>query len=254
MKSFWIRLGVFCALFGATILGCLVFSNPQTDPVAGVITWLPDEFMGHHVYDGKMGELEKKWLPADTSYVKKIYLEKWRPEEEAVKRALFATLLVAGADSRSLHRPKVCLKGQHWSITQQEVVKLETKGGPLEVMDFHIERVLTGEDNRALRDENGKAKKVKAHYVYWWIGPDVSTPSDEKRVLYELWNSIRKGRRERWAYPSVQVAVDERYGKEEAQERAYDFIRQFAPRFQKSLGAEGEDRGNFLGEISTEGS
>ena len=47
-----------------------------------------------------------------------------------------------------------------------------------------------------------------------------------------------KGRKERWAYPSVMVWVDNRTEEGEAQERAYNFIRKYAPDFQKSLGAQ----------------
>ena len=50
---------------------------------------------------------------------------------------------------------------------------------------------------------------------------------------------------DRWGYPSVQVMVDPVYsreeGREEARERALEFIRDYAPGFQKSLGATPDD-------------
>lgn len=246
MKSVWGRFGVFVALFVTTLIGCFVFSNPETNPVAGVVMWLPEELPNHYVVDQKMSPLERKWLPDDTSFIKRVYLEQFQPKTEALERALFATLIVAGSDSRSLHRPKVCLRGQHWTITKKEVVTLETKGGPLEVMDFHLEKFITGADNRPVYDQHGQRVKIRAHYVYWWIGPGVSTASDEERVWLELWNSLSKGRKERWAYPSVHAPVDERYGREEAQKRAYDFVREFAPQFQKSLGAQEKSKNNDI--------
>ena len=54
---------------------------------------------------------------------------------------------------------------------------------------------------------------------------------------------------DRWGYPSVMVLADLRLpadeGMEEAAQRAFDFIEEYAPKFQKSLGAveTGQERG-----------
>jgi len=237
MISLQVRVLVFLGIFGLSVTACFLFSESETNPVAGVVAWLPDELEGKLVYKGEMGELEKRWLPGDTTYVKRVYIDKYLLEKEAIQKALHATLIIAGSDSRSLHRPEVCLRGQQWTITNRKVVPIETSGGRLEVMDFYLERFLTGDDNRPLLDERGQPIKLLAHYIYWWVGPDTSTASDEERVWLEVWNSILKGRKERWAYPSVQVVVDTHYGRKEAQERAYSFIKEYAPQFQKSLGA-----------------
>lgn len=236
MSLFW-KTGTFVAMALATVLACKVFGDSETNPVAGVVVWLPDELVGYEIDTGVMGEEEKRWLPADTTFLKRVYVEDWLPEQDARFRALSATLIVAGADSRSLHRPQVCLTAQHWTIEKREVVRLETRGGPLEVMDFHLVRSVRNQDGSARRDVNGEPLQLRAHYIYWWIGPDASTPSDEERVWLEVWNSILKGRKERWAYPSVMVWVDDRKEEGEARDRAFDFIRKYAPDFQKSLGA-----------------
>jgi len=236
MNLFW-RAGIFVILSLLAVLACYFFSDEETNPVAGVVVWLPEDLTGYDVDTGEMGIEEKKWLPSDTTFLKRVYTEKWLSKEEADFRALSATLIVAGSDSRSLHRPQVCLTAQHWTIERREVVSLETKGGPLDVMDFHLVRIVRNEDGSARVDERGEPLEIRAHYIYWWIGPDESTPSDEERVWLEVWNSILKGRKERWAYPSVMVWVDPRKEKGEAQERAFDFIEKYAPEFQKSLGA-----------------
>lgn len=231
---------------------CFAFSNPETNPVAGVVAWLPNERWDYYVASKEMGVLEKEWLPGDTTYLRREYIEKMRQPEEARFRALSATLIVAGSDSRSLHRPEVCLTGQHWTIAKRELVSLETQGGPLEVMDFHLQQAVTDpKTNLEVLKNDGSPLIRRAHYVYWWVGPDASTASDKERVWLELKNSITKGRKERWAYPSVQVSVDERYGREEAQERAYEFIREYAPQFQRSLGA--TDRPDAISLKSTSG-
>ena len=58
---------------------------------------------------------------------------------------------------------------------------------------------------------------------------------------------------DRWGYPSIMVPVDPRLGSEEgvaeARKRAFDFISEFAPQFQKSLGASADidERGEQAG-------
>lgn len=246
-----VRSGIFAGTALLTVCACLFFSKSETNPVAGVVVWLPDELSNHDVSTGVMGPEEKKWLPSDTTFLKRVYTERWLPEQEASFRALSATLIVAGSDSRSLHRPQVCLTAQHWTIEKREVVELQTRGGPLEVMDFHLVRTVRNQDGSARKDANGEPLYIRAHYIYWWIGPDASTASDEERVWLEVWNSILKGRKERWAYPSVMVWVDPREGKEAARERAFAFVKDYAPDFQKSLGA--RDREGAL-ELKTIGS
>ena len=238
MMNLFTRTSIFAGMALATVIACKFFSDSKTNPVAGVVVWLPNEIFSYEVDTGVMGEEEKKWLPSDTTFLKRVYKEDWLPEQEANFRALSATLIVAGSDSRSLHRPQVCLTAQHWTIERREVVKLDTEGGPLEVMDFHLVRSVRNADGSVRLDEQGEPLELRAHYVYWWIGPDASTASDEERVWLEVWNSILKGRKERWAYPSVMVWVDNRAEEGEARERAYSFIRKYAPDFQKSLGAQ----------------
>lgn len=238
--SLTVRTAIFAGMALITLVCCLVFSNPATNPTAGVVVWLPETIPGCRGERGEMGPMEEKWLPPDTTYRKMRYLETWQPEKIAHYRALNATLIVAGSDSRSLHRPQVCLTAQGWAISKQEIVRLETTGGPLEVMDYHLVRYIQGDDRAPRRDEDGNKIIQRAHYVYWWVGPDHTTPSDESKVWMSVWNSILKGENERWAYPSVMMLVDERKGEEgpqECRQRIYDYIEKYAPTFQRSLGA-----------------
>lgn len=234
--NLYFRTGIFVAAAAITLVCCLFFSEAETNPKAGVVVWLPEERLGYEVRNGQMGKEEKEWLPSDTTFLKKTYFEKWQTPPRIYETAVSATLIVAGSDSRSLHRPQVCLRAQGWTIEKKEVVEIETTRGLLEVMDFSLAQIVRNEDGSAVKDGNGESVYRRANYIYWWVGPDASTPSDEERVWLEVWNSILKGRRERWAYPSVMVNVGID-GRPAAQKRAYDFIREYAPNFQKSLGA-----------------
>jgi len=240
MMSLPKRIIGFAGMAVMTVICCIAFSNPPTNPEAGVVVWLPESIPGYLAEEGVMGSQEKKWLPLDTTYWNMTYREEDLQENLSRFRAVKATLIVAGTDSRSLHRPQVCLGAQGWTIEKRQVVTLETAGGPLDVMDFHLTRFRKNKDASFLLDEKGDKIRQRAHYVYWWVGPDHTTPDDKERVWRSTLNSVLKGRNERWAYPSVMTWVEEWKGEEgvkDARSRAFTFIQKYAPGFQKSLGA-----------------
>lgn len=230
MKS--IQLVVFMVMASATVLLCHIFPNAATTPESGLVLWLPDQIDGCTSEERELSDEEKKILPPDTTKLSKSYLETGLPDNIARYRALSATLILAGADKRSLHKPEICLNSQGWTITQSLPVKLETKGGELEVMHLHLTRQVQAESEEPVFQ--------RAHYVYWWVARDKSTPHSNKRLMISAYNNIFKNLNDRWGYPSVMVMTDERYGEEghkESIQRAYDFIKEYAPSFQKSLGA-----------------
>lgn len=247
------RAGIFGGMVIVTVLCCFAFSNPPTNPAAGIVVWLPDDISGMRADEVTMGPAEKKWLPKDTTYLSYRYLEEGLPKQLAAYRALKATLIVAGSDSRSLHRPQVCLTAQGWEIEKAVVEKIDVATGSLEVMDYHLTRVLKNKDGSVLRNEAGDEVRQRAHYVYWWVGPEMSTAFDKEQVIYSVINSIVKGQKERWAYPSVLAWVDERKGEEgvtEARKRVFDFVKEYAPKFQKSLGAKDRPGARPLTELA----
>lgn len=227
-----IQLIVFMAMATTTVVLCHLFPNAATTPESGLVLWLPDEIEGYTSEERELSAEEKKILPPDTTKLSKLYLETGLPDNVARYRALSATLILAGADKRSLHKPEICLVGQGWTITQSVPVKLKTKGGELEVMHLHL--------RRQIETESVEPVFQRAHYVYWWVARDKSTPFSNKRLLISAYNNIFKNVNDRWGYPSVMVMTDERFGEsgqEEAIMRAYKFIKEYAPSFQKSLGA-----------------
>lgn len=227
-----IQLVLFMVTAMVTVGLCHIFPNAATTPESGLVLWLPDEILGSYSEERELSDEEKKILPPDTTKLSKSYIEKYLPDDTARYRALSATLILAGADKRSLHKPEICLVAQGWTITKSEPVKLETKGGELEVMHLHLKR--------QMQSESEKPVFQRAHYVYWWVARNESTAFSNKRLLISAYNNIFKNLNDRWGYPSIMVMTDERYGdqgNEESIQRAYDFINEHAPSFQKSLGA-----------------
>ena len=230
-------------LVSITIALCMRFPNAAENSAAGMVLRLPgrDEVPGHLGFDRPISKEEKKWLPEDTGIKKMLYVPKDAKvtnEVEASEAGISVSLILSGMDRRSLHRPEVCLRAQGWRIAGKETVTLSVAGEDLKVMDFTLVRKANAED--------GTMRNVRAHYVYWWIGAKRSTPSDFERILYTVLDNMFRNVNNRWGYPSVLVHADLEgrstpaeiaVADAEARKRAYSFIQQIAPVFQKSLGA-----------------
>lgn len=250
------RVIVFMMLAVATLLGCQFFSHPPSASKMGVIVWLPEKYDEYVSEVIEISPIEKKWLPADTTNYKRRYIDTKLAEylgqrndwsegrKESIKayNSLNITLIVAGSDSRSLHNPEVCLTAKSWTIEKKEVTTIETEGGALDVMDLYLKRTVVNQETREIvKNEDGSDMIQKAIYTFWWVGPNNTTPYLETRTWLSLWNSVLTGEQERWAYPSCMAYQVEEGGIEKTRDRIHDYIRRFAPSFQKSLGAVDRD-------------
>lgn len=231
----WIALGLLPLLVAGTLVACHLSPEVKAGNEAGVLMELPagiGRFIGDEEAPDKV---EKELLPADTEIVKRRYRTLSSPELRDVANV---TLVLSGAERRSIHRPEVCLDGQGWTLLNSRVVPVEIAPGQvLEVKDLLIERVWVAQD--------GTRKQLRAHYVYWFVGADVTTPHNATRVWLSSWDNITRNVNHRWAYPSISAWVTEnldpsetgqrRRGSEETMEVITGLIRDLAPRFQKSL-------------------
>ena len=203
---------------------------------AGVLAELPrvaGSFVGEN--EEPSGK-ERELLPADTIIVKREYHTPGRSIE--YRDLAHAALVIAGNDTRSIHRPEVCLDGQGWTITSSTVREVKMiSGAILRVRDLAIQREVLLPDHSKL--------PLRAHYVYWFVGNDISTPSNLDRQLLSLRDSVLRNVNHRWAYPSVMARVTDNLTPQQSGERRRDdtetvkmilsLIRSLAPRFQKDL-------------------
>lgn len=231
-----IRASILLGLCGMTALLCQISPPVKGGNEAGVLAELPPvagAFVGE---TEPPSERERELLPADTILVKRAYRTPGRPVE--ARDAAQASLVIAGNDSRSIHRPEVCLDGQGWTVTDSRVREVGLpSGATLSVRDLAIAReVLLGD---------GTKLPLRAHYIYWFVGTDITTPSNMERQLLSLRDSVLRNVNHRWAYPSVMARVtdnltpqqsgERRRSDEETVDMLLSLIRTLAPRFQKSL-------------------
>lgn len=236
-----IQIAVFVALAVAASLACYFFPNASVDSEAGLIMWLPEEtekFVGEEV---PISKVEAETLPSDTEYLKMSYEPEFSFEgRSAWWEGMAATLILSGTDRRSLHEPEICLGAQGWELEKRRPIVVQTEGGELEVMELQL-GMWAIQDGVYVRGRDGKKQRIRAHYVYWWVSKEGSTAHTDERVMKTVLDNFLHNRNTRWGYPSVMVFVDPRdppeLGRKEALKKATDFISEYAPRFQRSLGA-----------------
>lgn len=230
----WLKLTTVL-LFGlAGVMACRLAPAMKAELDSGVIMRLPggiDRFLGE---SGSMSEEEKRLLPEDTEMVRMRY--QTARYGAGTSDQVEVTLVRAGAERRSIHRPEVCLTGQGWTLLDSKTVPIEISPGRfLKVKDLYIER--------PIQIESGPPVPLRAHYVYWFVGEDVTTSSHLERVWLTAWDSVTRNVNHRWSYVSVLAKVTEgidpdKTGErirtsEETTEMMQRLIKELVPRIQK---------------------
>ena len=211
----------------ASVIGLIYWFNPllEVEPTAGVVMELP-AFVG--TYYGKPGaitDVEKRVLPKDTEFARRFY-------DDGHGHQINCSIVLSGAEQRSIHRPEGCLTGQGWTIVGQDYIPIQLSSGhPLTA------RRLTLERQAPLA--NGGTVTVRAYYDYWFVGENVTTASEMWRVLLSNWDRVVHNRAHRWAYVSVFSLITDNLvadgaNPEQTQTLLLDFAKQVVPTFQIS--------------------
>jgi len=175
--------------------------------------------------EGQITQTEHELLPKDTEFARKYY-------QDSHGNQIECSIVLSGAEQRSIHRPEGCLTGQGWTIVGQENVPIPLLSGrTLTARKLTVERRGT--------DPSGGALTIRAFFLYWFVGENVTTPSEMERVLLSNWDRVINNRAHRWAYVSVFGLVTDNLspnGLDAGQTQALlvDFTRQVVPTFQIS--------------------
>jgi hypothetical protein len=211
----------------ACLIGLAYVFNPPLDvePQAGVVMDLPVILGDYLGKKGAITAVEYDLLPKDTVFARRFY-------DDGHGRQVNCSIVLSGAEQRSIHRPEGCLTGQGWTIVGQDTIPIPLLSGrTLEARKLSLERQVAGQNNEPIT--------LRAFYIYWFVGQGVETPSEFYRVLLSNWDRVVHNRAHRWAYVSVFSLVTEGLqpgGLDAAQTEAMlkDFTRQIVPTFQIS--------------------
>ena len=218
-----------------TLLACRWSPELATGEETGVVMRLPSgagRFLGT---PEQPGEDERKLLPEDTEMVKMLYQS--TALDAATRDTARVSIVLAGAERRSIHRPEVCLQGQGWRLLDSKTLSVEIMPGKkMDVRDLLIEKPVTL--------ASGVQKNLRAHYAYWFVGADVTTASHLDRTLMSIRDSTFRNVNHRWAYASVMSYVTENFTAAEIGERprsdtetgalVAELVREITPHFQKN--------------------
>src|SRR5882724_3449460 len=129
--------------------------TPEGQPALAdkVGNWTGGELTG-------LTEDEKRILPEDTMGSRRMFKDKDGDE-------LFCSIVLAGRDVTSIHRPELCLTGQGWGLGKLEVEQIPTpvaKGGVLSVSRLNA--------TREVQLSEGRVARANSIFLYWFVGKD----------------------------------------------------------------------------------
>ena len=220
-----IRLAIVAVAVAATVGLCVRSSDLNTTAEAGVLTELPSHVGDFIGTPEKISESEKTILPSDTVIVRKSY-------ENLSGDRISCSIVLAGGEKRSIHRPEICLPAQGWSIGSGQVIPVQLKSGrTLDVMQLNLSRPLEVQPN--------VFRPLRSQFLYWFVGKNITTPDHKVRILRTSWDRVFKRVNHRWAYIIVSSVVTDsiRSGgrtNEQTEKMLKEFIAEIVPTFQKS--------------------
>lgn len=164
----------------------LVNDVPYLEPQIGV--WTGGELSG-------LTEQERAILPQDTLCARRQYLD-------PAGRRISCSIILAGRDVTSIHRPELCLEGQGWRFNEwtESVPVATAPHGRLEVMRMN--------SVRDVRLTDGRVLQAHSIFAYWFIGKDRVTPHHWERILWTTKDRVWHNTNHRWAYILIHAPVD----------------------------------------------
>jgi EpsI family protein len=211
---------VVVVLAGVTLLAATKMSPEIGTSETDVNMDLPETIAGFTGEEQAVSEEEKKILPGDTEFARKLYTG---PDGTSVN----CQIVLAGAEKRSIHRPEICLPGQGWTIKSGVVtpVKLDD-GRTLQAMKLTIARPVVL--------SNGDRRELSSLFYYWFVGKQTTTPHHYVRILKTSIDLLIHNTNHRWAYVVVSAPVLEGFAPNGLSESETDtllqkFIAEVAP-------------------------
>jgi EpsI family protein len=196
-----LQLGVVVAILGGGVLLTALTSNVTQVSEPGVKLVDGQPFLPDRAGAWQGGEAsglspeERAILPSDTEGVRRVY-------QDGEGHEVFCSLVLAGRDVTSIHRPELCLRGQGWQWGGLQVMEIPVEsapGGTLAVSRLDAVHPVVAPD--------GRRGELPGIFVYWFVGKDRTTPHHWQRILWTTTDRVFHNRNHRWAYFLVHTPV-----------------------------------------------
>ncbi|HEY5298484.1 MAG TPA: exosortase-associated EpsI family protein [Verrucomicrobiae bacterium] len=130
------------------------------------------------------------YLPADTSYVERLYTA---PDDFRIQ----ATIVLMGADRTSIHSADYCLTGQGFNGKKKSVVSIPIADLPPRELP-----VARWDVSGTFPTATGQKVEVQGVYVFWFVADDAQTPDHFDFMKRAALHLLSTGVLQRWAYVS----------------------------------------------------
>jgi len=189
----WRPYAVLIALLGGALLLTLLGGKVSQVSEAGIVMKLPDRLGEWAGTPAPVTDTERQGLPRDTEFERKFY-------RDAAGNEIYCSIVLAGKDTRSIHRPETCLPAQGWEVLdgRYEDVPVNTGGATLRTRALKIKHRRQGE---------GMDGSVERLYYYWFMGKDRVTASHIQRIVWNSYDRIVHSVNHRWAYITLSATL-----------------------------------------------
>lgn len=225
------QMAIVVAILGGGVLFTAMTSDVAKTSEPGIrLSSDGTPFLGDQVGDWTGGEKsgltedEARLLPKDTEGSRRLFKSKDGSQ-------LFCSIVLAGRDVTSIHRPELCLPGQGWKIQSeltQAIPMASTPGGTLTVMRMNATRSYPLPDGRTVQS--------RSIFVYWFVGKDRVTPYHWQRIFWTARDRVLHNTNHRWAYILIHVPLQDETGQngtarteDEAMKIAANFVQAVYP-------------------------
>lgn len=196
-----VQLGLIVVLLAAGIIVTAFTSDVTRVSEAGVRLVAEKPFLEEQAGDWRGGPLqgltddERRLLPADTEGARRLYVN-------SASNEVYCSVVVAGREVTSIHRPELCLPGQGWNIINEftETIPIPAApGGALRVMRMNATRTVWLASQQPAR--------AQSIFLYWFVGKDRRTPYHWQRILWTTKDRVFHNTNHRWAYILIHIPV-----------------------------------------------
>lgn len=181
----WRRLGAVVFILGGGLLLCSRSDVAYHVGSAGVNPEMPGLLAGYASVDQPMTAREKSILAEDVRIERRLYTRS--------DRAILSTIVLSGAEKRSLHSPDDCLPAQGWMVADKNFVTLDLGDGftpTASLMTMY----------RDVVDANGRRVRLRALNLFWYLGSDgTSCAGYEEHIWRTYFDALVKNLNHRWA-------------------------------------------------------
>jgi exosortase/archaeosortase family protein len=218
----WSQLGATILILGGGLYLCSISDVAYHVGPAGVNPKMPGLLAGYASVDQPMTAREKSTLAEDVRIERRLYTRS--------DRAILSTIVLSGAEKRSLHSPDDCLPAQGWMVANKSLVPLDLGNGftpTASLMTMY----------RDVEDASGRRVRLKALNMFWYLGSDgTSSAGYEEHIWRTYFDALVRNLNHRWALLTFFVPLkteasgfEDPFAEIQALEDMKEFIRLLMP-------------------------